>query len=164
MSMKKLMLIVMGLTLLFAACNNCQAPAEEEVATEATGCQMTEEQKAFKADWENWANLTEEQKVALVAKAKENYEAKKAACEAKHAEMTEEQKAECAAKVAAMTEEEQAQKAERDAKKAELEAKMVNWETMTVEEQKVLIDELSTCCKHKCHHGEAAHEGCPHKK
>ncbi|MDD4848692.1 MAG: hypothetical protein PHR53_08020, partial [Bacteroidales bacterium] len=146
-------------------------------STEKKCChEMTPEEKAFQADWENWATQTEEKKAELVATAKQKLDEKRAACEAKKAALTEEEKAECAKKEAEMTEECKAKKAEMEAKKAELDAKLANWANLTVEEQKVLIDEVKANCKchgkcqkgegeHKCQKAEeGGHEGCPNKK
>jgi len=157
--MKKLMLFIAAACFVFVSCNN--KPAEETVATEENTevteehhcChEMTEEQKAFKADWENWENQTEERKAELVAKAKEcfdqrmaEFEAHKAECEANKPEC-EAKKAECEAK-----------KAECEAKKAEMDSKLANWDNMTLEEQKAFLDEVAPCC-----HGPKGphHEGC----
>lgn len=152
--MKKLMLLIAATCFVFVSCNN--KPAEETVATEENTevaaeeqhcCQMTEEQKSFKADWENWENQTEERKAELIAKAKECFDKRMAECEAHKAEC-EANKPECEAK-----------KAECEAKKAEIEKVMANWDNMTIEEQKTFFDENAPCCKgHKC--CKEAKEGC----
>ena len=86
--MKKLMLLIAAACFVFVSCNN--KPAEEQVATEENTevteehhcChEMTEEQKAFKADWENWENQTAERKTELIAQAKECFDKKMAECE-----------------------------------------------------------------------------------
>ena len=124
--MKKLMLLIAAACFVFVSCNN--KSAEETVATEENTevaaeeqhcCQMTEEQKAFKADWENWENQTEERKAELIAKAKECFDKRMAECEA--------HKAEC------------------EAKNGEIEKVMANWDNMTIEEQKAFLGE--GCCK-----------------
>lgn len=163
--MKKLMLLIAAACFVFVSCNN--KPAEETVATEentevaAEGqhcCQMTEEQKAFKADWENWENQTEERKAELIAKAKECFDKRMAECEAHKAEC-EANKPECEAKKAEC----EAHKAECEAKKAEIEKIMANWDNMTIEEQKAFFDENAPCCKgHKC--CKEAKEGCCKKE
>lgn len=157
--MKKLMLFIAAACFVFVSCNN--KPAEETVATEENTevteehhcChEMTEEQKAFKADWENWDNQTDERKAELIAKAKECFDKRMAECEAHKAEC-EAHKAEC-----------EAHKAEMEAKKAEIDKVMANWDKMTIEEQKAFFDQNAPCCKeHKCcHKGEG--EGCCKKE
>ena len=165
--MKKLMLFIAAACFVFVSCNN--KPAEETVApeentevTEEHHCchEMTEEQKAFKADWENWENQTEERKAELIAKAKECFDKRMEEMEAHKAEMEankpecEEHKAECEAK-----------KAECEAKKAEIDKILANWDNMTIEEQKAFFDENAPCCHHKCHkgEGEGCHKGEGHK-
>lgn len=151
--MKKLMLFIAAACFVFVSCNN--KPAEETVATEENTevteehhcChEMTEEQKAFKADWENWDNLTAERKAELIAKAKECFDNRMAEFEAHKAEC-EANKPECEKK-----------KAECEAKKAEIDKILANWDNMTVEEQKAFFDENAPCC-----HGPKCHkegEGC----
>ncbi len=157
--MKKLMLLIAAACFVFVSCNN--KPAEDQVATEENTevteehhcChEMTEEQKAFKADWENWENQTDERKAELIAKAKECFDQRMAEFEAHKAEC-EANKPECEAK-----------KAECEAKKAEIDKVMANWDNMTIEEQKAFFDENAPCCKeHKCcHKGEG--EGCCKKE
>ena len=155
--MKKLMLFIAAACFVFVSCNN--KPAEEPVATEENTevaeehhcChEMTEEQKAFKADWENWDNLTAERKAELIAKAKECFDKRMAEFEAHKAEC-EANKPECEKK-----------KAECEAKKAEIDKVLANWDNMTVEEQKAFFDENAPCC-----HGPKCHkegEGCCHKE
>lgn len=148
--MKKLMLLIAAACFVFVSCNN--KPAEEatveetpEVAAEEPGCcQMTEEQKAFKADWDNWANQTDERKAELVAKAKECFDKRMAECEAHKAEC-EAKKAECEAKKAEC----EAHKAECEAKKAAMTEKLAGWDNMTLDEQKAFLDEYAPCCKEK---------------
>lgn len=139
--MKKLMLLVAACCFVFVSCNNKPAePAEETEAIDSTVveepcCQMTEEEKAFVADWENWANQTDERKAELIAKKKECFDNRMA--------------------------EMQAKKAECEAKKAEMEGKLANWATMSLDEQKAFLDEYAPCCNK--HEGCGHHEGgCQH--
>ena len=149
------MLLIAAACLVFVSCNN--KPAEEvtteentEVAAEEPHCchEMTEEQKAFKADWENWENQTDERKAELIAKAKECFDQRMAEFEAHKAEC-EANKPECEAK-----------KAECEAKKAEIDSKLANWDNMTIEEQKAFLDEVAPCCHGpKGPHGEGCCKG-----
>lgn len=149
--MKKLMLLIAACCLVFVSCNN--KPVEEAEVVEATDsvavedetCQMTEEEIAFKADWENWANQTDERKAELLAKKKECFDkhiaemqAKKAECEAKHAEC--------------------------EAKHAEMTKAYAGWEKMTLDEQKAFMDQYAPCCKgHKCGHDGCCKDGAKHE-
>lgn len=153
--MKKLMLLIAAACFVFVSCDN--TPNEEattpeentEVAADEHQCchEMTEEMKAFKAEWDNWANQTDEKKAELVAQAKEcfdkamaDFEAHKAECEAN--------KPECEAK-----------KAECEARKAEMDAKLADWDNMSIDDKKAFLDEYAPCCHGpKCCKGEG--EGC----
>ena len=89
--MKKVKLLLGIFCLVFvSACNCCNkgnAPAEGDQAGEkkccASKCEMTEEQKAFFEQWQNFDNLSAEEQQELLAKAKaciENRLAEKKAC------------------------------------------------------------------------------------
>ncbi|MDD4142138.1 MAG: hypothetical protein PHR20_05035 [Bacteroidales bacterium] len=180
--MKKLALVLGVACLLFVACKS-NKPAEQPTGDQQNGCcEMTPEQRAemeaFMAQWNDWANLTDSVKVELIGKAKacidkraEEKEAMKADLEAKIAEgdsMAIAKKAECEAKKAEF----EAKVAEGDsmavacaAKKVEMEAKWAAFETLTLDEQKALIDEKMECgqgcCKKDgCCKGEGNQEGC----
>lgn len=147
------MLLVAACCLVFVSCNNKPAETTEEPAIDSTAvaaegecCQMTEEQKAFKADWENWANQTDERKAELLAKRKECFDNRIAEMEAHKAEM-------------------EAKKAECEAKHAEMTKAYAGWDKMTLDEQKAFMDQYAPCCQegHKCcgnHEGGCKEGGC----
>ena len=88
--MKKLTVLAGVLCFVFVSCCNktADAPKEEQCTKEEKHehncCKMTEEQKAeceaFRKQWDDWANLTDDVKKELVAK-------KKACIDKKYAEM-----------------------------------------------------------------------------
>ena len=147
--------------LLVACCNNepkaeenaqccekkcCDKEAEHKCGEKKCGHhEMSEEQKADMAAWEDWANQTDEKKAELLNKRKACYDQKKA------------------------------QEAEMAPIKAEFDAKMANWDNMSLDEKKDLFDncpckkQKGGCGEHKCggHEGGACggnHEGCGEKK
>jgi len=141
--MKKLAVLVSALCFVFVGCN-CNAPATEPTETEDSTkcegkqeCQLTEEQKAEIAAWEDWANQTPEKKAELVANRKACID-KKMAEKAEKCDATEEQ---CP---------------EKKAKCEEMKAKLANWDKLDVEAKKALLDEMKPCCKDKkcCKEGE----------
>jgi hypothetical protein len=151
--MKKVVLALGFACLFMVACNNApkqgqDAPVQDCISMNQDSlqpeqcCQMTEEQKAdweaFKAQWENYANLTNEEQVALVNAAKAKFDVCDSIRNANHPEG----KACC--QEAEMTEE---QKAEFEAKKAVFNEKWANFSTLTLDEQKALIDQKMECAK-----------------
>ena len=115
----KLVLGVFCLALLSACCccNNKEKAGECQKMEKkccAVKCEMTEEQKEFKAKWENFENLAVEEQKELIAK-------KKACIEKCKAEKKE-------------------AKAKMQAIKEELEAKWEKFEELAIEEQKELLD------------------------
>ena len=147
--MKKLAVLMSVFCFVFVACNNNQkTPATEETTEQCEkkcegkhDCKMTEEQKADMEAWKNWDNQTAEKKEELVAK-------RKACIDKKMAEKSEK----CDA-------EKKEQCPEKEAKCAEMKAKFDNWNNLTIDEKKVLLDEMQPkkCCKDgekKCEHKE----------
>ncbi len=143
--MKKLWMLAIAGLFFFASCGNKPAEVttepEAEVKTDATECQsackeLTEEQKAEIAAWEDWANQTPEKKEELVAKRKECIDKKMSECCGEKKEECPEQAAKC----------------------AEFKAKWDNWNNLDIEAKKALIDEKMSCCKKKCE-GKGG-EGC----
>ncbi len=141
--MKKLAVLISICCFVFVACNNNPSvPDPNAVSVDSTAqcakkcegkkeCQMTEEQKADMEAWKNWDNQTAEKKEELVAK-------RKACIDKKMAEKSEK----CDA-------EKKEQCPEKEAKCAEMKAKFDNWNNLTLDEKKALLDEMS-CCKQKC--------------
>ena len=138
--MKKLWMIAIAGVFFFASCGNKakQVTTETEEPEVAKCCdELTEEQKADCAAWEDWDNQTPERQEELVAKMKECFDAKMAE---KAEKCDAEQKEECP---------------EKAAKCAEFKAKWDSWETLTIAEKKALLDEAkSCCCKKKCEKSE----------
>lgn len=162
--MKKLFFLLIPAFLLVVGCNNtpkqegpegepkCQKEGEHKCCKDGEHkchkegdhkcChEMSEEQKADMAAWEDWANQTDEKKAELLGKRKECYDKKKA------------------------MEEEMA------AKKAAFEEGMANWDNLSLDEKKALFDNMPCCgkchkghgCKdgeHKCCKGEGEHKCC----
>ena len=138
--MKKLLFLLVPAFLLVACCNN--EPKQEAAAEGEHKCckegehkcchEMTEEQKADMAAWEDWANQTDEKKAELLNKRKECYDKKVAEKKAREEEMA--------------------------AKKAAFEEGMANWDNLSLDEKKALFDNMPCCGKchkgHGCHHGE----------
>jgi hypothetical protein len=157
--MKKLVVLIGLVCFVFTACNNKttqteepqQEPQQEQKCEEQKGCcsEMTEEQKAEMEAWKDWDNQTDERKAELVASGKACLDKmmaeKKSCCEQKEGE----EKKECCK--------------DKEAKCAEMKAKFDNWDNMTVEEKKALLDGVAACCKEKCcKEGEKKEEGCGH--
>ncbi|MDR3047572.1 MAG: hypothetical protein LBU51_08190 [Bacteroidales bacterium] len=144
--MKKLWMVAVVCAFVFASCGN-KAPKTEENQTcdqtEQKCCkEMTEEQKADCAAWKDWDNQTDEAKAQLVEKFKTCIDTKmaeaKKCCEAKKDGAD---KKECT---------EKKECPEKAAKCAEFKAKWDNWENLTIDEKKALIDQKMECCKAKC--------------
>ncbi len=156
--MKKLLFMLVPAFMLGACCNNepKECPAENAPAEK---CQhhcckdgehkhhhheMSEEQKADMAAWEDWANQTDEKKAELLNKRKECVDKK------------------------------MAEEAEMEAKKAAFKEGIANWDKLSLDEKKALFDNMPCCGKRHgghegCgHHGEGEHhcngnhEGCGH--
>ena len=126
-------------------------------------CKMNPEAKATFEKWNNWANLTVEEQTELVAQVKScidkcdaemkaKCEARKAKCEARKAEC-EAKKAECDKKVEceAKKAECEKKKAECEAKRTEFEAEWANFDNLTLEGKKSLIDKKMQFCKERPH-------------
>ena len=108
--------------------------------------EMSEEQKADMAAWEDWANQTDEKKAELLNKRKECFDK--------------------------MVAEKKAREEEMAAKKAAFEEGMANWDNLSLDEKKALFDNMPCCgeghhhgCGHKCHGDKPegcckGHEGC----
>jgi len=146
--MKKLLFLLVPAFLLVACCNN--EPKQEAAEGEQKCCnkegehkcckegehkcchEMSEEQKADMAAWEDWANQTDEKKAELLNKRKECYDK--------------------------MVAEKKAREEEMAAKKAAFEEGMANWDNLSLDEKKALFDNMPCCGKchkgHGCHHGE----------
>jgi len=162
--MKRVSLLAGVLCLVFAACCSSGKKqgegAEKECGTEKSACcqEMTEEEKAackeFCEMWEDFDNQPEDVQKELILKAKAKIDKCKAEMAAKKAEC-EHEKPECEVKKAAC-----------EAKKAECKAKWENFDNLSLEEQKALIDkkmqckkENKTCCKEKGKECSKAKEG-----
>ena len=124
-------MIAIASVFFFASCCNKakETPVEDEAAT---CCELTEEQKADKAAWEDWDNQTDEQKDELLAKAKECIDKKMAEkaekCDGEQKEVCPEKAAKCAA----------------------FKAKWEDWDNLDRDAKKALVDETRECCKKKC--------------
>lgn len=158
--MKKLFMIAIAGLFFFASCGNkpvtpAEEPVKEECNKEQCCKELTEEQKAEMEAWNDWDNQTDEKKAELLANRKaciDQKMAEKKECKKEGEEPSEECKAKC----------------------AERQAKWDSWATLTMDEQKALIDEFGGCCKKECAHGEGegcckgegehAEGGCEHKK
>jgi len=69
--------------LVFVSCGNKPKVTEEPVAEEKCCASLTEEQQEMFANWDMWADLTEEQQVTLVNDMKLFIDECKAKCEEK---------------------------------------------------------------------------------
>jgi TRAP-type C4-dicarboxylate transport system substrate-binding protein len=150
--MKKLMILLAVACLVCVSCG----PRAEKVTDvqEETCCTLTPEQEEMFANWELWADLEEEQQVALVGEMKAFIDDCKAKCEAK-----------CEEKCKKEGEEAEEVCPEKAAKCAEFKAKWEDFENLTLEEQKAILDQVLECHKAKCckDKEEACthdHEGC----
>jgi len=115
-------------------CNCCKAETEKTCCKdgEKKECQLTEEQKANIAAWEDWDNQTSEKQEELVA-------ARKACIDSKLAEK------------AGKCDAEKEKCPEKEAKCAEMKALWDNWDNLTIGEKKALLDEMTPkCCKKEC--------------
>ena len=148
--MKKLMMIAVAGLFIFASCGNktqepvpVQEPQQKECQKGDQPCcpEMTAEQKAECDAWKNWDSQTAEKKQELVTKRKEFIDK--------------------------MIAERDAKKAEMEAKMADYKAKLAKWNTLTVEEQKMLIEEFDALSCHKMPNDKPEcckeqKEGCKH--
>ncbi|MCL1851279.1 MAG: hypothetical protein FWF70_07770 [Bacteroidetes bacterium] len=141
--MKKLMILLAVACLVFVSCGTKKEKATEVVAEE-TCCALTPEQEAMFENWDLWADLDEIQQTALVADMKAFIDECKAKCEAK-----------CCAKEGEEVEEVCPEKA---AKCAEFKAKWEDFDNLTLDEKKAIIDQVLACHKEKC--CKEKEEGC----
>ncbi|MDR0364265.1 MAG: hypothetical protein LBH92_04530 [Bacteroidales bacterium] len=155
--MKKVLLslLTVGLLIAFPACGDTAKNAEKatdktecaEKSSEKDGCcaekkdgcckELTEEQKAEIVAWNDWDNQTPEKKQELVANRKACMDKKIAECKEK-----------CEGKMEECKDKKE-QCPEKEAKCAEMKAKWEKWDTLTLEEQKALLDAMAPkkCCK-----------------
>ena len=133
------MILLAVACLICVSCGGPKTAPVAEVAVEETCCTLTPEQEAMFANWELWADLDATQQAVLVGEMKAFIDECKAKCEAECAEKC---KKECEG-----TEEVCPEKA---AKCAEFKAKWDNFETLALEEQKAILDEVLACQKAKC--------------
>jgi TRAP-type C4-dicarboxylate transport system substrate-binding protein len=142
--MKKLMILLAVACLIFVSCGNRPEPAVEAVAEE-TCCELTPEQQEMFDNWDIWADLNEEQQMVLVADMKV---------------FMDECKAKCAEKCQGAKEEGEEVCPHKKAKCEEMKAKWEDFDNLTLDEKKALIDEIFAahkCCKEKetaCTHEE----------
>ena len=161
--MRKLALLIASITLVMVSCCNQNKQNVSDQNTEkAAACQQSqcekqpccnmspEEQaecKKMKENWDNWDNLSDEAKKECITKIKSHMDAKEAEMKA-HKEMME-------------------------AKKAEMDAKWADFDNLSLDEQKEVIDfrmhgmqfmRDKGCCK-RPHDGkpECKHQ-CPEQK
>ena len=135
------MILLAVACLVFVSCGPRTEKATE-VTEETTCCELTPEQEA---DWANWDNLDLERQTALIGEVKAFFDDCHAKCEAK---------CEAAKEEGAVPEE---VCPEKEAKRAEFKAKWDAFDTMTLEEQKALLDQAFEC-KAKCCHDKEAEE------
>jgi hypothetical protein len=150
--MKKLLALLVASFVLFSCCNNAK---KDECKNKKECCEMTEEQKADLAAWNDWDNQTDEKKAELVEKYKNCIDQKAKCCkkdgEKKECCKKDGEKKECCKKE--LTEEQ---------KKAceEFKAKWENWDNLTINEKKALLDQKMECCKAKKECCKAKKECC----
>jgi len=133
--MKKLLILLAVATLIFASCDSKGKQVTDVV--EETCCALTPEQQEMFDNWEMWADLSEEQQMALVADMKAYFDECKAKCQAKCAKENEDAEEVCPEKKAACE---------------EFAAQWENFENLDLETQKALIDKIiehKKCCKEK---------------
>jgi len=126
--MKKTLILLAVACLVFVSCGN---RAEKAVPTDET----TSTYQVMLDKWDTWADLDEEGQVALVGEMKAFFDE---CCQGKCEKECENAEEVCP---------------EKAAKCAEFKAKWETFETLTLEEQKALIDEIiahkAECCKNK---------------
>jgi len=132
--MKKLMILLAVACLVFISCGT---RTEKVTDADETVCVLTPEQLE---NWANWDKLDEEAQVVLIGEMKVYLDECKAKCEAKCKEAKE-------------GDEEVIVDPEKEAKCAEFKAKWDAFDTLTLEEQKAMIDQVlehkEKCCKAK---------------
>lgn len=140
--MKKVILLAGVACFVFASCCSKGDKCPNKDATDTTckevekPCckEMTEEQKQAIADWKSWSNIDEARKNVLLQERKDRFE-------------------QC--------------KVEREKRQTELEAleaKMADWENLSIDEKRALIDEIDQFFKaRKKHHGDKK-DCCSHDK
>jgi hypothetical protein len=133
--MKKLMILLAVACLVCVSCGGPKAEKAAEVAEE-TCCTLTPEQEEMFANWDLYADLEEEQQVALVDEMKAFIDECKAKCEEKCEKKCEKEGEEVCP--------------EKAAKCAEFKANWENFENLTLEEQKAILDQVLACHKEKC--------------
>ncbi|MDR0206314.1 MAG: hypothetical protein LBI45_03535 [Bacteroidales bacterium] len=140
--MKKFMILLAVVCLIFVSCGNKKQQIEQ---VEETCC--TE----ILAKWDTFADLDEEGQIALVAEMKAYLDECKAKCESKCTKTEGEEVAEdaCPGKAAKC--------AEKAAKCAEIKTKWEEFDNLPLEEQKALLDQILEH-KAKCNKKEAATE------
>ncbi|MCL2290702.1 MAG: hypothetical protein FWC34_08390 [Bacteroidetes bacterium] len=147
--MKKLMMLLAIAGLIFVSCGGTKTEQAVEVIEET--CALTPEQTAMFENWENWENLTLEERETLVSEMKAFLDACKAKCE---------EKKECGEKKEMCP--------EKEAKCAEYKAKWEAFEELELDVKKEILDlklqHMANKCKDKegCCKGEK--EGCCKKE
>jgi hypothetical protein len=136
--MKKLMILLAVACLICVSCGTKTQPAQEPAEETCGG--LTPEQQEMFDNWEVWADLSEEQQVALVDDMKTF--------------MDDECKAKCAEKCAAKEDAEEAEQMcpKKAAHMEELKIKWEDFDNLTLDDKKALIDEIQAmhkCCKDK---------------
>jgi len=134
--MKKLMILLAVACLIFVSCGPKTQKATEPAAEEKC-CTLTPEQEAMFENWDLWADLEEETQMALVTDMKAFLDECKAKCEEK-----------CKEKEECETPEEVCP--EKAAKCAEFKAKWEDFDNLSLDEKKAIIDEVLECHKAKC--------------
>jgi len=148
--MKKLMILLAVACLVFVSCGPCNKKTVE--VTEEKTCTFTPEQEAMFENWEMWADLDAELQVALVGEMKAFIDECKAKCEAKCEAKCKEAKEECG--------EVKEECPEKAAKCAEFKAKWEDFENLSLEDQKAILDQVLECMKAKCCKEKGEGEGC----
>lgn len=173
--MKKLFLVMAAFCLIFVSCNTKQVEAPVEETATHEGCQhnhdgkgccnLTEEQKAMFAQWKQFETLDAQAQTDLVVAMKAFLDEKMSKCEGKKHEC-------CGNHEGCQGEKHEGCQNKCEGKKdcaqkhAEMKEKWANFEKLTIEEQKALIDNiLEHQKKHASkHEGCGNHEGCQGEK
>ena len=132
--MKKLMILMAVACLIFVSCGNKTQPVVEP--QEETCCTLTPEQEEMFTNWDLYAELEAEQQAALVGEMKAFIDACKAKCEEKCEKKCEKEGEEVCP--------------EKAAKCAEFKANWENFENLTLDEKKTILDQVLACHKEKC--------------
>ena len=136
------MILLAVACLVCVSCGGPKTTQVTEVAVEETCCTLTPEQEAMFANWELWANLDATQQSVLVGEMKAFIDECNAKCEEKCKEKCKE--------TCKKEGEEPKECPEKAAKCAEFKAKWEKFETLALEEQKAIIDQVLECHKAKC--------------